>query len=80
MKRNKRTSLLKAKRFNEKNIKKKIFDKWKLYIVYQKNKRNEYLYVQNKRNEILTKHFIKNLINISSEDFKINDINNTKNI
>ena len=78
MKRNKRTFLLKAKRFNEKNIKKKIIEKWKLYIVYQKNKRNEYLYVQNKRNEILTKHFIKNLINISSEDFKTNDINNTK--
>ena len=73
MKRNKRTLLLKSKRFNEKNIKKKVIEKWKLYIFYQKNKRNEYLYVQNKRNEILTKHFIKNLINISSEDFKINN-------
>ena len=78
MKRNKRTLLLKAKRFNEKIIKKNIIEKWKLYVLYQKNKRNEYLYVQNKRNEILTKHFIKNLINISSEDFKINDINNNK--
>ena len=66
MKRNKRTLLLKSKRFNEKSIKKKVIEKWKLYIFYQKNKRNEYLYVQNKRNEILTKHFIKNLINISS--------------
>ena len=83
MKRNKRTLLLKSKRFNEKNIKKKIFEKWKLYITYKKNKRNEYLYVQNKRNEILTKHFIKNLINISSEDSKINNninINNINNI
>ena len=85
MKRNKRTLLLKSKRFNEKNIKKKIFEKWKLYITYKKNKRNEYLYVQNKRNEILTKHFIKNLINISSEDsqinnnININNINNNKN-
>ena len=78
MKRNKRTLLLKTKRFNEKNIKKKVLEKWKLYILYQKNKRNEYLYVQNKRNEILTKHFIKNLINISSEDFKINNINEKK--
>ena len=73
MKRNKRTLLLKSKRFNDKSIKKKVIEKWKLYIFYQKNKRNEYLYVQNKRNEILTKHFIKNLINISSEDFKINN-------
>ena len=78
MKRNKRTLLLKSKRFNEKSIKKKVIEKWKLYIFYQKNKRNEYLYVQNKRNEILTKHFIKNLINISSEDFKINNINEKK--
>ena len=78
MKRNKRTMILKSKRFNEKIIKKKIIEKWKLYILYQKNKRNEYLYIQNKRNEILTKHYIKNLINISSEDFKINDINNNK--
>ena len=78
MKRNKRTLLLKSKRFNEKVIKKKIIEKWKLYILYQKNKRNEYLYVQNKRNEILTKHLIKNLINITSEDFKIN--NNINNI
>ena len=81
MKRNKRTLLLKAKRFNEKNIKKKIIEKWKLYIIYKKNKRNEYLYVQNKRNEILTKHYIKNLINISSEDLKINsniNLNNNK--
>ena len=80
MKRNKRTLLLKSKRFNEKNIKKKIFEKWKLYITYKKNKRNEYLYVQNKRNEILTKHFIKNLINISSEDSKINNNININNI
>ena len=81
MKRNKRTLLLKAKRFNEKHIKKNILEKWKLYILYKKNKRNEYLYVQNKRNEILTKHLIKNLINITSEDFKINDkINNSNNI
>ena len=79
MKRNKRTLLLKAKRFNEKNIKKKIIEKWKMYISYKKNKRNEYLYVQNKRNEILTKHFIKNLINISSEDSKINNNINIKN-
>jgi len=80
MKRNKRTLLLKSKRFNEKNIKKKIFEKWKLYITYKKNKRNEYLYVQNKRNEILTKHFIKNLINISSEDSQINNNININNI
>ena len=80
MKRNKRTLLLKAKRFNEKNIKKKIIEKWKLYISYKKNKRNEYLYVQNKRNEILTKHFIKNLINISSEDSKINNNLNINNL
>ena len=60
--------------------KKKIFEKWKLYITYKKNKRNEYLYVQNKRNEILTKHFIKNLINISSEDSKINNNININNI
>ena len=80
MKRNKRKLLLKSKRFNEKNIKKKIFEKWKLYITYKKNKRNEYLYVQNKRNEILTKHFIKNLINISSEDSKINNNININNI
>ena len=73
MKRNKRTIILKAKRFNEKMNKKRIIEKWKLYILYKKNKRNEYLYVQNKRNEILTKHLIKNLINISSEDFKMND-------
>ena len=73
MKRNKRTLILKAKRFNEKMNKKRIIEKWKLYILYKKNKRNEYLYVQNKRNEILTKHLIKNLINISSEDFKMND-------
>ena len=79
MKRNKRTLLLKAKRFNEKSYKKKILEKWKLYILYKKNKRNEYLYVQNKRNEILTKHFIKNLINISSENFKINDKNRNNN-
>jgi hypothetical protein len=80
MKRNKRTLLLKAKRFNEKNIKKKIIEKWKMYISYKKNKRNEYLYVQNKRNEILTKHFIKNLINISSEDYKINNNLNINNL
>ena len=73
MKRNKRTLILKAKRFNEKMNKKRIIEKWKLYIIYKKNKRNEYLYVQNKRNEILTKHLIKNLINISSEDYKMND-------
>ena len=76
MKRKKRTLLLKAKRFNEKLTKKKIIEKWKFYILYQKNKRNEYLYAQNKRNEIITKHFIQNLINISSENPKINDINN----
>ena len=73
MKRKKRTMLLKAKRFNEKITKKKIIEKWKLYITYQKNKRNEYLYVTNKRNEIITKHLIQNLINISSENPKIKD-------
>ena len=75
MKRKKRTMLLKAKRFNEKITKKKIIEKWKLYITYQKNKRNEYLYAKNKRNEIITKHFIQNLINISSENPKMNDMN-----
>jgi len=76
MKRKKRTMILKAKRFNEKHTKIKIIEKWKFYILYQKNKRNEYLYAQNKRNEIITKHLIQNLINISSENPKINDINN----
>ena len=80
MKRNKRTMILKSKRFNEKTIKKNIIEKWKLFVLYQKNKRNEYLYIQNKRNEILTKHYIKNLINISSEDFKLNNINNNNQI
>ncbi len=73
MKRKKRTMVLKAKRFNEKKIKKKIVDSWKFYIIYQKNKRNEYLYAKNKRNEIITKHLIQNLINISSENPKIKD-------
>ena len=76
MKRKKRTFLLKAKRFNEKMVKKKIIEKWKFYIIYKKNKRNEYLYATNKRNEIITKHLIENLINISSENPKISDIHN----
>ena len=76
MKRKKRTMLLKAKRFNEKMTKKKIIEKLKFYIMYKKNKRNEYLYAINKRNEIITKHLIQDLINISSENPKINDINN----
>ena len=76
MKRKKRTMILKSKRFYEKITKKKIIEKWKFYIKYQKNKRNEYLYVTNKRNEIITKHLIQNLINISSENPKINNINN----
>ena len=76
MKRKKRTLLLKSKRFYEKMTKKKIIEKWKFYITYQKNKRNEYLYVTNKRNEIITKHLIQNLINISSENPKLNNNNN----
>lgn len=76
MKRKKRTMILKAKRFNEKVVKKKIIEKWKFYIKYKKNKRNEYLYAINKRNEIITKHLIQNLINISSESPKLNDFNN----
>ena len=79
MKRKKRNLLLKSKRFNEKNVKKKIIEKWKFYIMYQKNKRNEYLYAKNKRNEIIAKHFIQNLINISSENPNINNINNINN-
>jgi hypothetical protein len=79
MKRKKRNLLLKSKRFNEKNVKKKIIEKWKFYIMYQKNKRNEYLYAKNKRNEIIAKHFIQNLINISSENPNINNINNLNN-
>ena len=75
MKRKKRTLLLKSKRFYEKMTKKKIIEKWKFYITYQKNKRNEYLYVTNKRNEIITKHLIQNLINISSENPKLNNNN-----
>ena len=47
--------------------------------MYKKNKRNEYLYAINKRNEIITKHLIQNLINISSENPKPNDINNIDN-
>ena len=77
--RKKRNLLLKSKRFNEKNIKKKIIEKWKFYIMYQKNKRNEYLYAKNKRNEIIAKHFIQNLINISSENPNINNFNNINN-
>jgi len=80
MKRKKRTMILKAKRFNEKMNKKKIIEKWKLYIMYQKNKRNEYLYAINKRNEIITKHLIQNLINISSENPNMNNMNNINNI
>ena len=79
MKRKKRTMLLKAKRFYEKITKKKIIEKLKFYVMYKKNKRNEYLYAINKRNEIITKHLIQNLINISSENPKPNDINNIDN-
>ena len=74
MNRKKRTLILKAKRFNEKMVKKRIIEKWKFYIIYKKNKRNEYLYATNKRNEIITKHLIENLINISSENPRINEI------
>ena len=79
MNRKKRNMTLKAKRFNEKLYKSKIMKSWRFYLTYKKNKRNEYLYAKNKRDEIISRHLVQYIVNISSEDDKINDNNDNDN-
>ena len=71
--RKKRNMILKAKRFNEKLYKNKVIKSWRFYLSYKKNMRNEYIYVKNKRDEIISRNLVQYIINISTEDDKLND-------